>query len=200
MKKKIFTAQDLTKLLVKEGIYEGQEFVKFATLKEKGKYLHPEAQELHWEMATRQNWVKNLTTAVKAARAYTPDTPYLERIEQWEIPNNFSEIWGDLHYRDYRKILEHHDITKERLQRWFATLASDNGKRNTIYMCGHANGGKTTIIELLSAFYEPWEIGRAQPQSAQSSFFLQDLVGKRLFHADEILATPLNIDTLKLLL
>ena len=153
-------------------------------------------KKIYWELSTRANanFTRSLAQAIKTARAYTPDTPYIQRIENWKPPQDFNEAYADLYYRDYRRALETHDINKTRLQKWFQTLAMDNGKRNTIYMCGRANAGKTTIIELLSAYYEPWEIGRAQPQSASSNFFLQDLVGKRLFHADEILATPTDRD------
>ena len=187
--------KDLTQELYSLQIFEPQEFSNYAA-------QHPgsRAHEIWWELSNKAsaNWTKQLALAVKNARTMTPDTSYIRRIETFLFTGN--ELFANLYYQDYRRILDHHGIDKERLQKWFKTLASDNGKRNTIYMCGRANSGKTTIIELLSAFYEPWEIGRAQPQSAQSNFFLQDLVGKRLFHADEILATPLNIDTLKLLL
>ena len=67
-------------------------------------------------------------------------------------------------------------------------------------MWGRADAGKTTIIKLFDAFYEQWEIGRCSAQSINSNFWLQDLYKKRLFHADEIIATQVNIDTLKLLL
>ena len=189
------TLKDLTQELYNNKLFEPQEFENFAAQNPGTK-----AHEIWWELSNKAsaNWVKQLSLAVKNARKLTPDTPYTERIENFHFNGN--ELFANLYYQDYRKILDHHGITKQRLQKWFKTLAMDNGKRNTIYMCGRANSGKTTIIELLSAFYHAWEIGRAQPQSAQSNFFLQDLVGKRLFHADEILATPLNIDTLKLLL
>ena len=196
------TVKDLTKCLIDNQIYETEQWTRFATERDvAGFFAHPEAHEIHWELGTKAggNYTKQLAQAIKMARGFTPDIPYIERIEKYSPGGDESSV-GELYYQDYRKAFNHLGITKERLQRWFNTLAMDNGKRNTIYMCGRANAGKTTIIELLSAFYEPWEIGRAQPQSAQSNFFLQDLVGKRLFHADEILATPLNIDTLKLLL
>ncbi len=187
--------KDLTQELYNLRTFEPQEFENYAA-------QHPgtKAHEIWWELSNKAsaNWTKQLALAVKNARKLTPDTPYIQRIEEYTY--NGKELFANLYYQDYRKALDHHKIDKQRLQRWFKTLAMDNGQRNTIYMCGRANSGKTTIIELLSAFYYPWEIGRAQPQSAQSNFFLQDLVGKRLFHADEILATPLNIDTLKLLL
>ncbi len=191
------TLKDLQQELHHLKIYEPQIFINYAA-------QHPgsRAHEIWWDLSTKPsaNWKKQLALAVSNARAMVPDVPYIERIENWQEPNNFNYNFAQLYYQDYRKIFDHHGITKEKIQKWFKTLAMDNGKRCTIYMCGRANSGKTTIIELLSAFYEPWEIGRAQPQSAQSNFFLQDLVGKRLFHADEILATPLNIDTIKLLL
>ncbi len=189
------TIKDLTQEIYKLKLFEPQHFTNYAAQNPGTK-----AYEIWWELSNKAsaNWTKQLALAVRNARSMTPDTPYLTRIENYNYNGN--ELFANLYYQDYRKILDHHGITKTKLQKWFKTLAQDNGKRNTIYMCGRANSGKTTIIELLSAFYEPWEIGRAQPQSAQSNFFLQDLVGKRLFHADEILATPLNIDTLKLLL
>ena len=53
---------------------------------------------------------------------------------------------------------------------------------------------------MFDAFYEKWEIGRCSAQNINSNFWLQDLYEKRLFHADEIVASQVNIDTLKLLL
>lgn len=67
-------------------------------------------------------------------------------------------------------------------------------------MWGKADAGKTTIIKLFDAFYHKWEIGRCSAQNINSNFWLQDLYMKRIFHADEIVATQVNIDTLKLLL
>ena len=191
------TIKDLVQEIYKLQLFEPQHFENYAA-----QNAGTRAHELWWELSTKAsaNWTKQLSLAVKQARKLTPDIPYIERIETWQEPQNFNYNFANLYYQDYRAIFNYHNIPKTKIQKWFKTLAMDNGKRCTIYMCGRANSGKTTIIELLSAFYQSWEIGRAQPQSAQSNFFLQDLVGKRLFHADEILATQLNIDTLKLLL
>jgi hypothetical protein len=98
------------------------------------------------------------------------------------------------------ELFQHHGIGMDKIRRWFKTLCGDNGKKNTIYMWGKADAGKTTIIKLFDAFYHKWEIGRASAQNINSNFWLQDLYQKRLFHADEIVATQVNIDTLKLLL
>ena len=110
------------------------------------------------------------------------------------------DLTGDYTYQEYWDLFNHHGIKIEKVQKWFQTLFGDNGKRNTIYMWGKADAGKTTIIKLFDAFYSPWEIGRCSAQSINSNFWLQDLYQKRLFHADEIVATQVNIDTLKLLL
>ena len=204
--KEKITAQTLAQYLIQHGIYEPEDFVIHATRRDGyGGFQNARAQEIYFALATRANanFTQVLARQIKFARSYTPDTPYEKRIKIWQPHEHLTKeeiAMGENYVEDYKKVLQHHGINRRVLEKWFKTLALDNGKRCTIYMCGRANSGKTTLIELLSAFYEPWEIGRAQPQSSQSNFFLQDLAEKRLFHADEILATPLNIDTLKLLL
>ena len=135
------------------------------------------------------------------ARDHVPDQTYRERLENYEESGNLEvQNKGGWMFEDYMWLFKTHGITKEKIQRWFRTLFSDNGKKNTIYMWGKSDAGKTTIIRLFDAFYHEWEVGRASAQNLNSNFWLQDLYEKRLFHCDEILATQINIDTLKLLL
>ena len=145
-----------------------------------------------------KDWDKKIQHALDLARAFTPDTTYKERLENYQLPE--SSMIGDYTYQEYMDLFKYHGIKTDKIQRWFQTLFGDNGKRNTIYMFGKTDAGKTTIIKLFDAFYEKWEIGRCSAQSINSNFWLQDLYEKRLFHADEIIATQVNIDTLKLLL
>ena len=156
-------------------------------------------RELYRHLSLR-DWDKKLSQAIDIAQSYTPDIPFRTRVENYKEPNQFDYWRGTCTYNEYMELFKHHGIGLGKLQRFFKTLCGDNGKINTIYMWGRADAGKTTIIKLFDAFYSKWEIGRCSAQNINSNFWLQDLYMKRLFHADEILATQVNIDTLKLLL
>jgi len=78
-------------------------------------------------------------------------------------------------------------------------MKRDLGKRNCIYMHGTSNGGKTTISRLLSCVYDEREIGSIPTQGNEGTFWLQGLVSKQLYHAEELLVTSKNIDTVKIL-
>ena len=184
----------LSQYLHANKLYTAEEFLDHAT---QGKPNR--GTEIFNKLATR-DWDKKIQQALDIARAYTPNTTYRNRLESNTIPPNFDTTKGDYTYNEYMDLFQHHGIERNWLCQCFATLFSDNGKKNTIYMYGKADAGKTTIIKLFDAFYHSWEIGRASAQAINSNFWLQDLYGKRLFHADEILATQVNIDTLKLLL
>ncbi len=180
--------------LVKEKIYDAEDFRNHAT------QMGPtRGREIYRKLCTR-DWDKKITQAIDIAQSYTPDTPFRTRVENYKVPDGFDYWKGKNTYEEYMALFKHHGIGLGKLQRFFKTLCGDNGKINTIYMWGKADAGKTTIIKLYDAFYEKWEIGRCSAQNINSNFWLQDLHMKRLFHADEILATQVNIDTLKLLL
>ncbi len=100
----------------------------------------------------------------------------------------------------YYNLLVRQGIDISFVQEMFHILGQRNGKRNTIYLYGCANGGKTAFLELFSSLYHPFECGRLSPQGNESVFWLQDLYLKRLFMADEILVTQKNIDSIKLLM
>ncbi len=188
------TTQTLAQYLQSNRIYTAEDFLDHATQR-----LPNRGTEIYLALATR-DWDKKIQQALDIARSFTPDTTYRNRLENYRIPEDFDQTVGDYTFQEYMDLFSHHAIDRSKIQKWFATLFSDNGKRNTIYMYGKADAGKTTIIKLFDAFYESWEIGRCSAQSINSNFWLQDLYLKRLFHADEILATQVNIDTLKLLL
>ncbi len=191
---KTYKIQDLVNYLVQHKLYTAEQFIDHATQGREN-----EGTRIYVALAVR-DWDKKIQQALDIARSFTPDISYRARIESYTIPSTFDREKGDYTYGEYMDLFAHHGITIDKLSRWFSTLFSDNGKRNTIYMWGKADAGKTTIIKLFDAFYESWEIGRCSAQSINSNFWLQDLYLKRLFHADEILATQVNIDTLKLLL
>ena len=184
----------LSQYLHQHKLYTAEEFLDHATQGTPNR-----GTELFNKLAIR-DWDKKIQQALDIARAYTPNTTYRDRLEAYTVPEGFNYERGDYCFNEYMELFNHHGIDKIKLQKFFATLFSDNGKRNTIYMYGKADAGKTTIIKLFDAFYASWEIGRCSAQAINSNFWLQDLYQKRLFHADEILATQVNIDTLKLLL
>ncbi len=188
------TTITLATYLHQHGLYDAESFLDHATQGTPNR-----GTELFNKLAAK-DWDRKIQQALDIARAYTPNTTYRNRLESYTIPNGFNQEKGDYTYQEYMDLFNYHNITRNQLCRWFSTLFSDNGKKNTIYMYGKADAGKTTIIKLFDAFYQHWEIGRCSAQAINSNFWLQDLYGKRLFHADEILATQVNIDTLKLLL
>ncbi len=188
------TTKTLTDYLVKYQIFTAEDFIKHATQGAPNR-----GREIYLALAYK-DWDKKISQAVDVAINFTPDTPFRARVENYKVPDGF-DLWkGTCTYNEYLELFRHHGIFDDKLRRFFKTLCGDNGKKNTIYMWGKADAGKTTIIKLFDAFYHKWEIGRCAAQSINSNFWLQDLYMKRLFHADEIIATQVNIDTLKLLL
>ncbi len=70
-------------------------------------------------------------------------------------------------------------------------------KTNCIVFIGKSNMGKTMLADLLSAFYEDFEIGHVDSQNLKGDFYLTDCVDKQLIRAEEMLITPENVDTIK---
>ena len=192
-KKKV---QDLGRYMFENQLFSPEEFKKHCFARNGQHFKHEEAYQYYTDLCER-DFEKKLQQATDIARDHVPDLTYRERLESYTPTDS---IEGQLCYADYQHLFKHHGITRDTLQKWFKVLFSDNGKRNTIYMWGKADAGKSTIIRLFDAFYASWEIGRASAQNINSNFWLQDLYEKRLFHCDEIVATPVNLDTLKLLL
>ena len=188
------TVDTLADYLSEKGIYDSEEFKEHATQEGPNR-----GREIYRKLASK-DWDKKIGQAIDIARSFTPNTPFRARVENYKMPAEF-DLWkGTCTYNEYLELFRHHGIGDDKLRRWFKTLFGDNGKKNTIYMWGKADAGKTTIIKMFDAFYAKWEIGRCSAQNINSNFWLQDLYEKRLFHADEIVATQVNIDTLKLLL
>ena len=188
------TIHTLADYCSEHGIYSPEDFMHHAT------QIGPNRGREIYRALSLRDWEKKLSQAIDFAQSYTPDTPFRTRVESYQIPSGF-DLWkGTATYHEYMELFKHHGIGIDKLRRFFKTLCGDNGKINTIYMWGKADAGKTTIIKLFDAFYAKWEIGRCSAQNINSNFWLQDLYMKRLFHADEIMATQVNIDTLKLLL
>ena len=188
------TVRTLANYMRENELYDAEAFMKNAT--QMGDNRGTEI----YDALCLKDWDKKLSQAVDICQSKTPDTPFRARVENYQVPDGF-DLWrGTATYNEYLELFRHHGIGDDKLRRWFKTLFGDNGKKNTIYMWGKADAGKTTIIKLFDAFYHKWEIGRCAAQSINSNFWLQDLYMKRLFHADEIVATQVNIDTLKLLL
>ena len=91
-----------------------------------------------------KDWDKKLQQALDIARSFTPDVPYRERLETYQIQE--PDMIGDYTFQEFMELFAHHGITLDKLQKCFQTLFGDNGKRNTIYMWGKADAGKTTIM------------------------------------------------------
>ena len=154
----------LAKYLTQEKIYDVESFIEHATQGPSNR-----GTELYLKLAMK-DWDKKIQQALDIARSFTPDTSYRTRVENYRQPKNLDKLTGDYTYQEYWDLFNHHGIKIEKIQKWFQTLFGDNGKRNTIYMWGKADAGKTTIIKLFDAFYSPWEIGRCSAQSINSNF------------------------------
>ena len=178
--------KDLGRYMYEHELFSPEEYKRHTFARKGTEFKHPRAYEIYLDLCER-DWDKRIQQATDIARDHVPAMSYRERLDEYEPTG---DIKGELMYTDYQHLFSHHGITREKLQKWFRTLFSDNGKKNTIYMWGKADAGKTSIIRLFDAFYYPWEIGRASAQNINSNFWLQDLYEKRLFHCDEIVATP----------
>ena len=141
------TIHTLADYLSDQGLYSAEDFMHNAT------QLGPNrGRELYRALSLR-DWEKKLTQAVDIAQSYTPDVSYRQRVEGYTVPPGFNIWLGVCTYNEYKELFDHHAIDIDKIRRWFKTLIGENGKKNTIYMWGKADAGKTTIIKLFDAFY-----------------------------------------------
>ncbi len=147
------TVQTLTEYLAENQIYTVEEFVKHATQGDPNR-----GTEIYLKLALH-DWEKKASQAIDLARSFTQDTPFRARVENYKMPAEF-DLWkGTCTYNEYLELFRHHGLGDDKLRRWFKTLFGDNGKKNTIYMWGKADAGKTTIIKMFDAFYANFPLG-----------------------------------------
>lgn len=178
----------LSEYCIRHGICNNKDFFNRTTKDD-------DAMELLLALGMRNNWVKLLTSATKLVRDITVRPTFKERLEAHKFEKTDK---GEEMYQGFYNVLRANNL-QDKLEDIFVCMFNELGKRKTVYMQGPANSGKTAIMYLLSAFYEPWEIGKLSPQGINSPFWMQDLYRKELFCGDEILASQANIDAIKML-
>ncbi len=124
------SVKTLANYLRREKIYDAEEFIKHVTQGRENR-----GTEIYLALAMK-DWDKKLQHALDLARAFTPDTPFKERVENYTTPEGFNELIGDYTYQEYLVLFNHHGLSTDKIQRWFKTLFGDNGKRNPIYLWG----------------------------------------------------------------
>ncbi len=90
------------------------------------------------------------------------------------------------------------------LEEMMKTLRGQNGKRNTIFMQGESNCGKSLMAKFLTSHLEDWQIGYfMQLDSAKSTYFepllSKDGLEREVYIGEEVRIHPNNVDSLKLL-
>lgn len=142
------------------------------------------------------NFQRCLTAATDTAYHELPPLTFEERLEQVNIEES-ATFFEALHNW---KVFINETLTPDKFYLFVRVMNLNCGKIKSIYMVGQAGGGKSAIILLLTSVYRFSEIGKASAQSLNSSFWLQDMIDKRVGVLDEVLATQVNIDALKMLM
>lgn len=183
-------AAQLTKICIEKRIYRANRFMEAAR-------KDPAVQAFYIEHGAKINFEKILEGA--AAVAYntikTADLTYKERMDNITVilPDD------DKNWLEWKAFIDE-TMGPLHMQMMLRCVNLELGKRKTIYMVGKAGGGKTAIIRLFTSVFDKSEIGKANSQSLNSAFWLEDLANKRVYVLDEILATEANVDSLKMVM
>lgn len=155
-----------------------------------------EVRDFNRQYGGMMNFNKNLEASCKVAYSELPKLTFEERLElvedgQGEEFENAVKEW---------KLFIKDTMGPQMFREFFEIMNMQKDKIKTIYLLGEASGGKSAIMNLLSSVYRYSEIGKAGAQAINSNFWLEDLVDKRIAILDEIIATGVNIDALKMLM
>ncbi len=101
---------------------------------------------------------------------------------------------------DKMRVARNFEIRISPFEKIFKTLMGKNGKRRSLFFYGAASSGKTALMKILVACYEPFEIGAIGSGDDKSSFWLSNLPGKSIYFGDEFTVKKYNVDTVKMLL
>jgi len=80
-----------------------------------------------------------------------------------------------------------------------AVMSDRAGKRRTLLFEGDASSGKSLLASVITAMYEPHEIGLISTQNSNSTFWLQDVIGKSVYMAEELMLDEKNVQAVKML-
>lgn len=86
------------------------------------------------------------------------------------------------------------------MSRVYYCLCGKLGKKRGLLLEGPPSSGKSFLTTVLCSVYSVHQIGVFVGQSARSSFWLQNLIGKAIYVGEEIKLDPLTAQTVKLLL
>lgn len=125
------------------------------------------------------------------------DKTYMDRLKEAYASYNADEDTIKL-ADEWEGLLSLNSIDpKDFWQKAFAVFKRDgdllSGKQLTLYMEGVPNAGKSAFTSLFTALYEDYEIGVIPNQSVDSQFWMMDLVGKKIYVAEEMRLTPDNV-------
>lgn len=183
--------QILKELCDRDGILDPCDFTERIHTNEEYKNLYKKMHNSFWE--------KNLKAACSYARTLYPMKNMLDLLPP------VSEVKLDGHEAELLRYFLENFIWYELTEEKFVSLVQLMSNRykyrkvKTILMVGEANAGKSRLLELLTA---PWPysfIGKADPQSNKSEFWLQSLRGKRVYVLEELIITKINKEIVKLL-
>lgn len=146
--------------------------------------------------AHTQNWSKALVGALQIAYNSMPLLTYEQRVQQ--VPDGRGAVFEE--YVKQWKLFINDTIGVPKFGAFIDVMCMRGGKIKTIYMVGSASGGKSCVISLLTSVYRFSEIGKASAQSISSSFWLADMINKRVGVMDEVVATQVNVDALKMIM
>lgn len=154
-----------------------------------------------WDkIKNRLNYRKIIDIACRVSRAEHTGGSFSDRINAVKHLDIASDEELML-FNSFIALFELNGFSPYLLENVFACLERVEGSKiRTVYMQGPPNAGKSAFINLIESLYLPHEIGRFGPQALNSQFWLQDLYGKQIYIGDECKATPLNIQTLLLLM
>lgn len=173
------------------------------TFREMVKQRQPQAMELWVSIASDLNLSKILDHATKVIQFEHPSTTFSERLKMLPRTSTLDEALATIYCQNFQRLLKYNNLPWQTWRKIF-TLLNTQGpnvqKRRCVYFKGPVSCGKSSILRLLTSPYDKNEIGKFGPQSLNSQFWLDDLVGKQIYVGDEALATPLNINTYLLLL
>ncbi len=176
------------KFCLEQGCYDRKSFMEYISKN------NMRAMNLFTTYGGR-DWERLMNEGMKRARELKPKMCYKDRLmlyvenfDEEDMSNDALECGKNI------VTLLHRQSDIKVLKEVFPILFNEGGKKKCIYFQGESNRGKSAIIRILSCLHDDWEIGRLSPQGIDSSFWMQDLVDKELYHLDEVLVSQKNID------
>lgn len=159
-------------------------------------HKNEEVKMIHRQYGGNMNFKRLLVAATEVAYKELPRLTFEERLEAIEDGQGDQFIEALTNWKSFIQSV----LTIPKFQQFLKVMNMELDKIKTIYLVGAASGGKSALLMLFSSIYRFSEIGKAGAQAINSNFWLEDCVDKRICILDEIVATSVNIDSLKMLM